>query len=117
MPKENRKPGEGLVFAVCFCVGSQVKLGGPSIEPDPWRHPNCPQCGHPGKLVSGLGALSREIMLFAIDKCIWWPNHVFTRPNSTEAAVATADEILIHLRAGRERVAEGGPFDSYSTVM
>lgn len=116
-PKDRR--GEGLVFAVCFCPGSLHKLGGPSIEPDPWKHPNCPQCGKPGKIIAGLGELSREIMLHAIDKCIWWPEHLkdnVAGMKTTRDWAGACERILIHLQAGRSRVSEGGPFDSYSTT-
>ena len=108
-----------MEFGVCFCVRSQIKLGAPSIEPDPRKHPDCPHCGQPTKVVSGLSALSREIILFTIDKCIWWPEHLSTMANGfppTPDWTGACERILIHLRAARSRVENGGPFDSYSTV-
>lgn len=108
-----------MVFAVCFCPASMIKLGAPSIEPDPWKHPKCPQCGEPGKLVSGLGALSREIMLYTIDKCAWWPENLKDNVGgmkTTRDWAGACERILIHLQAARSRVSDGSAFDSYSTA-
>jgi hypothetical protein len=106
-----------MELGVCFCTGSMVKLGGPSVEPEPRKHPDCSHCGRPAKIVEGLSALAREAMLFAIDKCIWWPEYLAQRPMTHAAAAGMAEEILVHLRAGRERVSSGESFDSYSEAF
>ena len=107
-------------FAVCCCPRSLVKLGTPSIEPEPSKHPNCPHCGEPAKIVEGLGPLAREIMLHTIDKCAWWPEHLRTMANGlppTPDWTAACDRILIHLQGARSRIESGEPFDSYSTAF
>ena len=57
-----------------------------------------------------------QIVLEMIDKCRWWPQRYIDRPDMPEDVKAMMGELLIHFDAGRERVREGGPFDSYSTV-
>jgi hypothetical protein len=48
------------------------------------------------------------------DKCIWWTEHLPQNANDTYKQIA--DQIGAHLKAGRERVANSGEFDSKSTV-
>jgi hypothetical protein len=59
----------------------------------------------------------KRIVLEVIDKCRWWPQSYIDRPDMPEGVKAMMGELLVHFDAGRSRVEEGGPFDSYSQVM
>lgn len=109
-----------MEFGVCCCPRSVAKLGVPSIEPEPRKHPDCPHCGEPAKIVEGLAGLAREIMVHTIEKCMWWPEHLRTMANGlppTPDWTAACERILIHLQAARARVSDGESFDSYSTAF
>lgn len=109
-----------MEFGICCCPRSLVKLGVPHIEPEPRKHPGCPQCGEPMKVVQGLAALAREIISHTIDKCIWWPEHLAGTANGfppTPDWTAACERILIHLRAAQSRINHGESFDSYSEAF